>query len=598
MLLLVVLVITVLICRNCNNTEEGFDTVKEGLKVNIEGYWGDEVDWGTDASVYEVTKLNDYLYFDTKNGNLIEVIGTSATATGKTTITPSMLHVTTRPLTTSTKGINLTLATTNCNQASGSGKECTPASNDNILSTYTSYIYHSKSTITGGSSSKYIVLYIPWGVETYIHVIEQADNSDNSKHISSFRFTSSGTVTYIAINTKLVSLSDSTGSSPDNSVFTNDKPNNINSYNGDIDLVKVARYVYFDVENANTIVYKSNANNSSDDRQYDIYKNNLVKYDKDVDIEACSSPSGTCIDDLAFKCKIIDDPTSASNKKYIVIAMRYKKNTIISVIDRPESGKFQFINVARFNETGLVHGVIVKSDDDDDDDDDDNDNSINYNKNDLSGHLGDYDRNTPYSSRYYSNNGDYILKTQIVPPVCPSCPACPDCSKTPGICTNCGGNGGNGTLQAAGKSLVDATGNVASDAVNATGNVVSGAVNATGNVASGIVDTTGKAVDATGNVVTSAVDATGNVVSSTVDATGNVISGTIGATTDLLKSAGSGIAGLLDSNGNPSNAQSNTQVQSAQNKPVLDPYSYQGQLTNKPTSTYMPITSNFSAFGR
>jgi hypothetical protein len=36
---------------------------------------------------------------------------------------------------------------------------------------------------------------------------------------------------------------------------------------------------------------------------------------------------------------------------------------------------------------------------------------------------------------------DYLLKTQIVPPVCPSCPSCPSA----GVCTNCGGSGGSGT---------------------------------------------------------------------------------------------------------------------------------------------------------
>ena len=45
---------------------------------------------------------------------------------------------------------------------------------------------------------------------------------------------------------------------------------------------------------------------------------------------------------------------------------------------------------------------------------------------------------------------DYILKTQIVPPVCPSCPSCPK----EVTCTNCGGQGGSGTMGADGKSLV------------------------------------------------------------------------------------------------------------------------------------------------
>jgi hypothetical protein len=38
---------------------------------------------------------------------------------------------------------------------------------------------------------------------------------------------------------------------------------------------------------------------------------------------------------------------------------------------------------------------------------------------------------------------DYMLKTQIVPPVCPTCPSC-SVTHT-GVCTSCGGQGGAGT---------------------------------------------------------------------------------------------------------------------------------------------------------
>jgi hypothetical protein len=54
----------------------------------------------------------------------------------------------------------------------------------------------------------------------------------------------------------------------------------------------------------------------------------------------------------------------------------------------------------------------------------------------------------PGNSEY---TDDYILKTQIVPPVCPSCPSCGTGS---GVCTNCGGNGGSGTKTTNGKTMV------------------------------------------------------------------------------------------------------------------------------------------------
>ena len=99
---------------------------------------------------------------------------------------------------------------------------------------------------------------------------------------------------------------------------------------------------------------------------------------------------------------------------------------------------------------------------------------------------------------------DYMLKTQVVPPVCPACPACP---KHEG-CANCGGTGGNGTVDASGNSLV---------AANNTG---AGAVN--------------NLVSTTGNVATDVIDAGSGALDKTLD-----------TSTDLLKSAGSGATNLI-----------------------------------------------------
>ena len=43
-----------------------------------------------------------------------------------------------------------------------------------------------------------------------------------------------------------------------------------------------------------------------------------------------------------------------------------------------------------------------------------------------------------------SPGDDYLLKTEVVPPVCPNCPNCRSKNKD-GVCVDCGGNGGGGT---------------------------------------------------------------------------------------------------------------------------------------------------------
>lgn len=204
------------------------------------------------------------------------------------------------------------------------------------------------------------------------------------------------------------------------------------------------------------------------------------------------------------------------------------------------------------------------------------------------------------------DSSDYLLKTQIVPPVCPACPGCQ------GVCTDCGGNGGSGTKSSNSSSLAFDN----KTAVGATGNVVNSAVGATGDILN-------KTVDTAGNVVNKTVDTAGNVVGKTLDTAGNVVEKTLDTAGNLLSSTASRLGldrvGYQQSYGGPANTSSSgntsgypssghnntsyrpgsntTGVSTLPNSNPNDPYSYNGALQSK-GGNYMAMTTDFSRFGR
>jgi hypothetical protein len=185
----------------------------------------------------------------------------------------------------------------------------------------------------------------------------------------------------------------------------------------------------------------------------------------------------------------------------------------------------------------------------------------------------------------------YMLKTEVVPPVCPACPSC----NTGGLCTDCGGKGGCGTKSSDGKSLAitDDGNNIAdvkgpSSAVASVGKSAGAAVTGT--------------VDAASNLVGGTVNAASNLVGGTVNAASNLVGGTIGTAANLLNSLASGDAqrvGYNQSNQTNGYNRNNTGIASTgltANTPI-DVYSYNGALQSK-GSNFRPLTADFGAFSK
>lgn len=252
----------------------------------------------------------------------------------------------------------------------------------------------------------------------------------------------------------------------------------------------------------------------------------------------------------------------------------------------------------------------------------------------------------------FNYSDDYIMKTQIVPPVCPSCPSCP----STGTCTHCGGNGGSGTKTSDGTSLAEGDyenrnlnitgdGLTITDAENTIGGVLNNAISQPANIVSDIGNTLEKgasgavdlakdtgsgavnlAKDAGSGAVNLAKDTASGAVnqinkmgSSAVDLGKDIVGGTI----DLGKDIVGGIAdlgkgyeyrqGQYQGVGSNQYGYSNSyggggvgvggqsaanQLLPKNNASVVDQSNMYGAMPSKGNSNYMPIGSDFSKFGR
>jgi hypothetical protein len=302
------------------------------------------------------------------------------------------------------------------------------------------------------------------------------------------------------------------------------------------------------------------------------------------------------------------------------------ENTLIAVFEnRDADGYIPIKKTVRFTSSGVWTAPTT---------------SATSSASDASGNIpdisgGQYGDFWKWWSYFNSNaigglSNDYMLKTQIVPPVCPSCPACQG-----GACTNCGGQGGSGSMAQDGSSLavkgspdgVNGPSSAAASIGQSAGQTITNTAAIAGltTVGTGAIaaDLAGKTIGTAGNIVGKTVDTAGNIVNRTFDTAGNIVDRTFDAagnvvntTGNLLYSAGSGVSNLLSSDPTrvgynqsyrgPRPGSNNTgiyqpmvtpQASSQQPGSKIDPYTYNVALQSK-GSNYRPITTDFSSFGR
>jgi len=615
LLLLIVLVISVVFGKIVST--EGFVSFAQSTPsmqtITIPQY----------SAANSVYKLYDNVFFDNTNSNLIEVDGT--TYSGNVDVNGSSITTT---YVTSRDG------TSSVYQTQLQGNSVIPQSTDKSVisstsASYKSWIYPTQSKNT----DSYTVFYMPWMTDTYIHIL---DNT-SKMNIETAMFSGNQT-TVTPINAPIGITGYVADSDMNNGKMVTDS-----FYDPSKQLFQISKYVKFDISNANLVIQKGDSSNKSL-TIYDRYGNATSVLNANQ-----ISNTGSNITNVTFKPFMVVDACG----QYMVLYIPKGQNTMISLIQYSDGtlSSFNLGNVCRFNPSGFDNGsgntstgnaVASSSSSATSITSSDGKINISLSANDI---YKFWNTLGPQILKTGSNapSDDYILKTQIVPPVCPSCPACSTCS---GTCTSCGGQGGSGTLTAGGTSLVNPnnpaclSGNAlacsasqTSNYVPSGGNIVNTVGSALGNTVNAAGNIAGNTVNAAGNIAGNTVDVAGNIVGKSIGAVGNVATTTLGTATNILKTAETDVASLLPKfslpsvngqgqgqGGQPLVVQGQSQVIRDQ-KGLRDPLTpdqikqlqgpgymgtntqaassdnYYGALPTK-SGNFIPITSSFAAFGK
>ena len=635
LLLLIVLVISV-IFGNRYSTEGfiNFNNDKSSInQVLIPQY----------SKTKNVTKIYDNIFFDQTNGNLIELDASGLTGGAKRQ----------NNLDTDGSSINNILVTPRDSKYTSTfstelttDKKVIPQNvdiglKDTTDKSYKSYSYTSQCKETDKSST----FYIPWGTDTYVITIQPFVNASNVQQVN-------GVITFFGAGNSINNVSINNITYLERYYEDNDVRNG-NSvidrmYDSSRNILQISKYVKYDKLNSNLIIQSGDNSNKK-----------LTVYDKRINNTSPTVISAELAENVPNTVKPTDVPNVGFNAwnvydacgqnivfyscvglKTVVALAAYKDNSMRNVVLRNVL-RFSDKNIAVSDEppdstnvatpTTTVQNVSSTSSTTDSSTTDSTISNlfqeaiIDALKDSLTGNGSNCPISDYYNmkSKYNCNNSEtefddrYILKSQIVPPVCPSCPACASCaaSSTNETCTNCGGNGGSGTLTTDGKSVVDNK-DTRTNLAGAISNIGTGATDLAGNV----VDKAGNIVDKAGNIISGAGTGAASLLRDTGTGATSLLKDTASGATDLLKTtaseakkllteAGKGVKDIIKDDDDDDryrygyydyryrNNGTVPMILGTQNQ-YTDQYSYYGTLPYREGSSYMPITSDFSSFRR
>ena len=640
-LLLCILVISVIVVKNTLNMNETANDKKEGfVQFNASlaptGIQPQNTVVVPPYSSRPIIKLYDNIFFDRQNANIVEVV--SEEFTGNVSVTPTNYsssggNVDLTGASISTIFVETRDGTINNYPVTSTQPANTKESNvASITSSYTILPYYATNCNTTG---KYQLFYIPWNTDTYIHGF-QLQPSPKDKTTSSFKPTNvftykivgdqNSNINAIFYQENVVGL---TGSSSSVTSPANNTSNFNKLYNSKNPVYQLDPTVFFDITNGNLLV-----TSSTDPSKFSVYNRSGI--------------------DITTSNTVIANIPSVSYSPWInynldntiqIVYIPSGTDTLVVLFNSDTNGRIALLNAGRFNIHGIDVGSAVPSSTP-------TNPSTTPSSTSSDSAVSDYYKwywywNSP--SQNTINTNDYMLKTQIVPPVCPSCPS--TCMNTAinGTVNTPTANGGNVSVPQNNGNVISNSsyysnnvGNTVSNGVQYSNNVLNNAVNTSGNIANNAINTTSTlltsgASGATNLVKSGATGAVDLVESGASGATNLVKSGASGAVNlvesgatgavNLLKSAGSGAVGLIDntvdkttnvlnnlvSGGNRGGSGGNTSAYYggtnlpvgngysapgfSQGAPPIDNYSYYGALPNK-GSNYIPITADFSAFAK
>jgi hypothetical protein len=580
-ILLFVLVISSLFAKSILSVE-GFQEGNSNMRITTSLQSMSLPQYSTQHNVYQ---LYDSLFFDETNANIIEVsttlnvpdpanvgnsISQSATiVTGRDGF-QTVTYISQYTTTIVPQDVNMSLV-------------------DTIDDSYSSWNYY---TQTVPPANSYCLFYMPWGKNTYIHVVDSASNENLVTVL--FSPDNPPKSIYYQIGNKVGLTSFVLDSDITNHSMVAEQ-----LYNTTRQVYQISHYVKYDVLNGNLIL-KNTEGPQKTFTVYDINKNASVI---NATNQTAISNNASTLPNVNFQPYTIVD-TLGQN---LILYIPNNQTVLIAIISYADAALNQYVlkSVSRFNANGIDHGNQIYD----------------------SYAAGQYYPNGPglglspdasgmnnAISEYYKwywywntvgvpgqgtgqgvpgqgvpghpgqgahvqnappNINDYILKTQIVPPVCPTCPNCP--SVGAGTCTNCGGQGGSGTVM-----NEPNIGDDLADVAEAGADVVTGVAGAGADVVTGVAG-------AGADVITGVAGTIGGVANNAISTVGSVLQSN---PTDVSQ------------NEDELNQRSTTYIspgsgtQGTQATSVNDPYSYYGQLPARGRANFIPITADFSSFSK
>jgi len=613
-ILLVVLIFSTIICKTCflnSGKTEGFVSYQYDKNTTANQNQLYMVELPQYSKTNPVAKLYDNLFFDKLNGNLIEVdslnysnVGNVAGNVDTRGTSISNIYVNTR------NNTNRSYAT-RLENGNVVGMDVAESLSNTVISSFTPWSY----VTTSNTTDKYQLFYMPWADSTYMHIVKLKNHQSSNfspTQIMSFLFGPLGSMSnkYYSLQSAALRIQN------DDNDPSNDKYVYDDYYDNNKSIYQLSKYVKFDKSNGNLIIRS--------DSGITIYDRNgsITTYNSRGQVRNTSNT----IQNSDFNSFVVSD-----NYKYIVLYLPISTKTMVTLlkIDPTDSNRFKIEKVVRFNREGIDTETGTNS---------------TTGINSTSDSTNDFYRNYWLT---FSNDGnqymseDYLLKTQIVPPVCPSCPSC---AYSAGTCTNCGGSGGSGTLNRDGQTIVEdgkvpnnvtasaivtsggavVTGTTGSDkpvsnAVTQTANTLNTTVGTAGVLGGQTLDTTADILKSTGSGATDLLKSTGSgatdLLKSGASGATDLLKSTASGATDLLKSAGSGLkeiatdnraakttSGTVGTTSGTAGTAGTTAGVVGTGIPTrgvngVDNYSYYGALPSK-GGNYIPITADFSAFAK
>ena len=462
-------------------------------------------------STHTVTSLYDNMYFDSKNGSLLEVFA-PACASGCDTTGKNITY-----LSIASRDARGITAMPTFLDANGNIKpyDSPQSKNTTLEPLYNQYVY----TTSCMNTNIYQVIYVSWNKDTYLHIIDLSASLTTGTNVKTIHMNANGFVDAQSTFTP-------TTLQPYSSPVSTFVPNAA----GSLSTTSVSGYgasllqlgkdstnndVYYDVANGHIVLKNGSTFNVYNRVGYTVHN-----------LQQPSTPWNSITKTNTFT---INDTPGLS-----IIVSAHNNDTVINMLI-PVGNKYKLIYTYRFNKTGIVLSAANDSDRNGPAPtvaasgsgsvpgattpagSIDISGSSNVCGDDLSckwyWYFNTIAQKNGNGDTYFSD--DYFLKTEAVPPVCPQCPQCPSAG---GVCNNCGGSGGCGTAITTAPATSDPVCTQCPQCPSA-GGVCN---NCGGSGGCGTAITTAPATSAPGLPAGAIKDNSGNVYIPTTDSSGNV----------------------------------------------------------------------------